>query len=105
VAVLALRFDNAATGRSIAYSSDTEPCEAVIRLAQGADLLIHEATGPYKGHSSPADAAEVAREAGVEQLVLIHYPVLEVDLDAWRQAAAGIPGPVHLAQEGDVYPL
>ena len=105
VEVLALRFDNTATGRSIAYSSDTEPCEAVTRLAEGADLLIHEATGPYAGHSSPADAAEVAREAGVEHLVLIHYPVLGIDLDAWRQMAVGIPGPVRLAKEGDVYPL
>ena len=40
-----LGFDNPVSGRSIVYSSDTEPCPAVRRLAAGANLLIHEATG------------------------------------------------------------
>ena len=105
VQTLALRFDHPATGRSIVYSSDTEPCPAVKRLAAGADLLIHEATGAHAGHSSPAQAAEVAREAGVEQLALIHYPVRGLDLEAWRRAAAEFPGPVTMAQDGDTYPL
>jgi ribonuclease Z len=102
---LALRFENRATRRTIVYSADTEPCPALIRLAAGADLLIHEATGEYPGHSTPAEAAEVAREAGVAQLALIHYPVREVDLEAWRLQAAGFPGSVTLAREGDRYPL
>lgn len=105
VDTLALRFDDTATGRSIVYSSDTEPCPAVRRLATGVDLLIHEATGDYTGHSTPAQAAEVAREAGVEQLALIHYPVHGVNLERWRQAAAILPGPVVLAQDGDIYAL
>ena len=105
VQTLALRFENTATGRAIVYSADTEPCEAVVQLAAGADLLIHEATGDHPGHSSPADAAQVAREAGVSRLALIHYPVVGVDLDRWRAGAAGFPGPVSLAQDGDVYPL
>lgn len=105
VETMALRFEDTATGRAIVYSSDTEPCEAVIHLAVGADLLIHEATGPHRGHSSPAQAAEVARAAGVEALALIHYPVQGVDLDAWRRAAAGFDGPVRLARDGDVYAL
>jgi len=54
---------------------------------------------------APAEAAEVAREAGVAQLALIHYPVREVDLEAWRLQAAGFPGSVTLAREGDRYPL
>lgn len=102
---LALRFENSATGRSIVYSADTEPCEALVRLALGADLLLHEATGDYAGHSTPAEAAEVAREAGVAGLALIHYPVRGVNLEAWCRQAAGFPGPVSLAQEGDSYPL
>ena len=105
VACVAVRFDLLATGRSVVYSADTEPCLSVIRLAQGADLLIHEATGAGPGHSSPAQAAEVAREAGVKRLILTHYPVRGVNLDAWLSAAAEFPGPVALAQDGDVYPL
>jgi ribonuclease Z len=102
---IALRFDNVATGRSIVYSADTEPCPALVRLAAGAEMLIHEATGEHSGHSSPAQAAEVARAAGAARLALIHYPVRGVSLDAWRQAAAKFPGPVTLAQDGDVYPF
>lgn len=102
---LGLRLDNKTTGRSIVYSADTEPCHALVRLAAGADLLIHESTGDYRGHSRPADAADVGREAGVSELILIHYPVHGVDLEHWCQRAAGFPGPVRLAQDGDRYDL
>jgi len=105
VQTLALRFENKASGRAIVYSADTEPCAALVHLAAGADLLIHEATGKHEGHSSPAEAAEVARQAGVERLALIHYPVHGSSLASWRSAAAGFPGPVTLARDGDVYPL
>lgn len=106
VQTVALRFEYTTNGRSVVYSADTEPCRAVVRLAAGADILIHEATGDHIGHSSPAQAAEVAREAGVGRLVLTHYPVHGVHLEAWRQrAAAAFPGPVDLARDGDVYPL
>ena len=102
---IALRFENATTGQAIVYSADTEPCPALVRLAAGADLLLHEATGEYPGHSTPAEAAEVAREAGVARLALIHYPVRGVNLEAWRLQAAEFPGPVELAREGDRYRL
>jgi ribonuclease Z len=105
VQTLALRFENRVSGRTIVYSADTEPCPALVRLAAGADLLIHEATGEHDGHSSPAEAAEVAREAGATRLALIHYPVHGMDLEAWRLKAAGFPGPVILARDGDVYPF
>lgn len=105
VGVLALRMEDTVTGRSIVYTADTEPCPAVTRLAMGADLLLHEATGGNFGHSSPAQAAEVAREAGVGRLVLTHYPVYGADLQAWQAAAAEFPGPTSLARDGDVYPL
>jgi ribonuclease Z len=102
---LALRFDNQMTKRSIVYSADTEPSQALGALANGADILLHEATGDSPGHSSPAQAAEVAREAGVAELILIHYPVSDRDLEAWRRQALGFPGPVRLARDGDVYLL
>jgi ribonuclease Z len=102
---LALRFENRRDGGAIVYSSDTEPCPALVRLAKGAEYLIHEATGDYAGHSTPAQAAEVAAEAGVSLLVLIHYPVRRVDLRAWQSAAKSFSGPVILAQEGDTFSL
>jgi hypothetical protein len=41
----------------------------------------------------------------VAQLALIHYPVRGVDLEAWRRRAAGFPGPVSLARDGDAFSL
>lgn len=102
---VALRFENTASGRSVVYSADTEPCPALVRLAAGADLLLHEATGDHPGHTSPAQAAGVAREAGVAQLALIHYPVRGVNTESWRRRAAGFHGPVTLACDGETYPL
>jgi ribonuclease Z len=58
----------------MAYSCDTEPCAQVIRLAEGADTLIHEAAGATRGHSSAAQAGEIASQAEVRKLYLIHYP-------------------------------
>ncbi|MDK1029102.1 MAG: MBL fold metallo-hydrolase [Anaerolineae bacterium] len=60
--------------KKLAYSCDTEPCEEVIRLAEGADVLIHEATGASMGHSSAEQAGQVAAQAEVDTLYLIHYP-------------------------------
>lgn len=100
---VALRLENPVTGQAIAYSSDTEPSPALVRLAAGAGLLIHEASGEAAGHSSPAQAAEVAREAGVERLVLTHYPVVGTDLMRWRDQAAGQGVEVELARDGDAH--
>ena len=67
-------------GRKIVYSGDTRPCMNLVRLAENADLLIHDATlddelaeKAYEdGHSTPSQAAEIARKAGVDRLVLTH---------------------------------
>jgi ribonuclease Z len=67
-------------GRSVAYCLDTTPCKNDVALARGVDLLIHEATFDDSlreemkswGHSTAAQAAEVAKEAQARQLVLTH---------------------------------
>jgi ribonuclease Z len=67
-------------GRKIVVVGDTKPSGNIIRLAEGADLLIHEATfaeelaerAEEDLHSTPAGAAYVAEEAGVKRLVLTH---------------------------------
>jgi ribonuclease Z len=67
-------------GRAFVYCTDTTPCEAAVRLAHGADLLVHEATfadseqalADSQEHSTGRGAATVARRAGVRCLVLFH---------------------------------
>jgi ribonuclease Z len=71
---IGLRFEFNHTKKIMAYSCDTEPCAQVIRLAEGADTLIHEAAGASRGHSSAAQAGEIASQAEVATLYLIHYP-------------------------------
>ncbi len=67
-------------GRSMAYCLDTRPCAGDLELAYEVDLLVHEATFEESlrqeiatwGHSTTGQAAEVARQAKVKQLVLTH---------------------------------
>ena len=72
---LGLRFEDRRSGRALVYSGDTEPCEAGRQLAQGATVLIHEATTaqPFPGHTTPRQAGEVAAHAGIKQLALVHF--------------------------------
>ena len=72
---LALRFESRTDGRALVYSADTEPCESVQSLAQGAAILIHEATTaePFPNHTTPYQAGQVAARVGAEQLVLVHF--------------------------------
>lgn len=65
------------SGKVAAYSCDTAPCEEVVNLGKDADILIHEASGEYFGHTSSKQAAELALKAGVKELYLIHYPTGE----------------------------
>ena len=67
-------------GASIVYCTDTVFSESAVKLAQGADLLIHEATFAHgeaemafkRQHSTSTMAAQTAAEADVGQLVLTH---------------------------------
>lgn len=71
---IGLRVELKRSKKAVAYSCDTEPCAQVIRLAEGADVLFHEASGAHRGHSSAAQAGDIARQAEVGALYLIHYP-------------------------------
>ena len=46
VPVVGLRITDESCRQVLAYSSDTAPCDSISRLATGADVLLHEATGP-----------------------------------------------------------
>ena len=79
-------------GGAVAFSGDTGHCDNVVRLAEGADILVHEVidvdrlTERLRGspnfvavrnhlamaHSSPEEVGDIATRAGVGTLVLSH---------------------------------
>jgi ribonuclease Z len=74
IPTIGIRVECKKPDKVLAYSCDTEPCEQTVRLAAGADILIHEAGGASFGHSSAEQAGEIATKAEVGKLYLIHYP-------------------------------
>jgi ribonuclease BN (tRNA processing enzyme) len=65
--------------KTITYCPDTGYCEAAVKLAQDADLLISECsfrsgeTSEDWPHLSPETAAQIAREANAKRLALVHF--------------------------------
>jgi len=97
---IGLRIEFKEGNKTAAYSCDTEPCPAVVRLAQGVDVLLHESSGPFKGHTSAAQAGEVARKAGAKTLYLVHYPTGKfASGDPAAESRKNFPGPVLLARD------
>ena len=96
IPTIGLRIE-AARGGTLAYSCDTAPCDEVVELANGADTLIHEASGSFQGHTSAAQAGSIASRAEVDTLYLIHYNPQEPNLlpDARKE----FPGRVALAED------
>ena len=68
-------------GQRFAFIMDTRMCDAVFALAEGADLMICEATflashaalAPRYGHLTATQAGQIAAESGVRTLVLTHF--------------------------------
>jgi len=110
IPVVGLRMEIKHGPYSVVFSSDTEPVESIVRLAEGADLLIHESTAledPLPWHTSAADAGDVARRAGAKRLMLIHLPRMTADEEVAVQsrAAQAFGGEVILAHDNQVVDL
>jgi ribonuclease Z len=74
-------------GLKITYGVDTRPCERVIELASGSDLLIHdgmfssdasERAREY-GHSTVVEAAKIAKRSHSRNLALTHFSAIYAD--------------------------
>jgi ribonuclease Z len=67
-------------GRKVVFTGDTRFSPAAATLARHADVLVHEATyleedrvlAAERDHSTAAEAARIARQAGVHTLILTH---------------------------------
>ena len=94
---------------SYAYASDTTYNPRVVEAVAGVDWLYHEATygdesaesARKRYHSTARDAARVAKEAGVKQLILGHYSSRYSDLSPLLAQAQEVFPATRLAHEGD----
>ncbi|RRR51945.1 ribonuclease Z [Streptococcus suis] len=96
-------------GKVVTILGDTRKCHASVRLAVNADVLVHEATygkGDEKiarkhGHSTNMEAAQVAKDAGVKQLLLNHISprFLSKDSSQLRKDASTIFEQVHIVKD------
>jgi ribonuclease BN (tRNA processing enzyme) len=99
-------------GRVLAYSSDTAPCEALLRLAAGADLFLCEASyldgmnNPPGLHLTGGEAGEAATKADVGRLLLTHLvPAWGSEASTVEAACAAYAGPVEVVRPGSRYDL
>lgn len=95
---------------SYAYCSDTMFNPAVAEAVKGVDVLYHEATygndsalyAKMYGHSTAAQAAEIARIAGVKSLLIGHFSKRYDDVSVLEKEAREIFPNTKAVNEGDI---
>jgi ribonuclease Z len=95
-------------GRKIVYGGDCLPDSNIIEAARGADVLIHEATfdasrkdeAKERMHSTAADAAAVARKAGVKKLILTHISPRYAEVKELLEQARAVFPDTEIAYDG-----
>lgn len=115
-----LLYRFSAGGESLVFATDVEVGtrdgageQRFLGFARGANVLVHDAqyseadysgANPHRGygHSTPAMAAQIARDAGVDKLVLFHHDPSYADADIWAQqdAACMVFPRTQVAHEG-----
>ena len=102
VPALGLRVVFKKSGRILAYSGDTALTDSLYALAQNADVLINEAAGESEGHCSARQAGMVANSAGVDKLIMVHYPVGDFNYQGLVQEAGEMfDGSIVMAEDFD----
>lgn len=100
-------------GRSAAVVMDTAACDNAVRLADGVDVLLCEATFLEReaflardyGHLTAREAATIAREAGARLLVLTHFSARYPDLEGHRLEAEAVFPDVVVATDLQIIPF
>ena len=86
-------------GVRFVFSGDTAPCDGLRKAAEGADLLICDATYPEAaqkaqakqyGHSTFEQGAGIAAEAGAKRLWLAHYSPMITDPEEFLPLAQAV---------------
>lgn len=119
----AFRFET--VGGSVTISGDTSPCDNMVRLARGTDLLLHEAinlellAAQYsdeqmlqatmdhhrRAHTTAAEAGQIASDAGVAHLALHHLVPSYSPPQAWEEARTTFAGVLSIPEDLAVIPF
>lgn len=119
----AFRFDT--VGGSVTISGDTAPCSNMVRLAQGTDLLLHEAinldvlAAQYsdaqmlqatmdhhrRAHTTASEAGRIATDAAVAHLALHHLVPSYSPPEAWEEARTTYTGTLSIPDDLQVIPF
>ncbi|MBI2743933.1 MAG: ribonuclease Z [Chlamydiales bacterium] len=100
-------------GDSIAVVIDTAFCQEAIDIAKGAKILLCESTyleshhdlAAKHNHLTAKQAAEIAKKAGVNQLILTHFSARYQELDAFASEARTIFPNTFVAEDFKNFPF
>ncbi|MCB1213238.1 MAG: ribonuclease Z [Chlamydiia bacterium] len=92
---------------------DTRPCAGALKAAKNATMLLCESTYAQEDHAlalrnfhlTASEAAELALEASVDELVLTHYSARYLDFNVLLREARKIFPNTHLAEDFKVIPF
>ncbi len=96
-----------------AYISDTAPFPELSGWLKGVTVLYHEATylsgledqAAKRHHSTTLQAATVARDAGVQKLIIGHYSSREKDIALYQDECRTIFPETYAATDGDIFEI
>ncbi|WP_445493204.1 ribonuclease Z [Niallia sp. 03133] len=102
-------------GRIITILGDTRVCPSASLLAKNANILVHEATfardegelAKEYYHSTTVQAANIAKEANIKQLILTHISA-RYDQNKTQELLAeaqGVFADVQIAEDLKIYPI
>ena len=94
-------------GRKMVYTGDTRACDTIIKFAENADILIHDATFSREdeentkdaAHATASQAAEAAKKANVKLLYLTHISQRYTQPEKLQQEAREIFPESHVAED------
>jgi ribonuclease BN (tRNA processing enzyme) len=100
---VAYRVEDSESGKTVAFSGDTDRCQGLVEAARGADLAVFECSYPddrkMEGHLTPGEAGESASRSGSKRLLLTHfYPECD-GADILGQCRLRYAGEILLAED------
>ena len=99
--------------RSYAYISDTKVFPEEAGWLRGIKVLYHEATflqeyadnALKRNHSTTLQAAQVAKDAGVQKLIIGHYSSRNLDASLYEAECRSIFAETYAASDGDEFEI